>query len=108
MALHNSYGVKGQSTGIGTPSLTGHTLSFVWTNNVLAGALGYPYPSITWMPTPTEYRAQFDADYRLTAQSIYHNKATDGSDLGFNWVSSTAQVPRPHAPGNVRVVAGVP
>jgi hypothetical protein len=60
------------------------------------------------MPTPTEYRAQFDADYRLTAQSIYHNKATDGSDLGFNWVSSTAQVPRPHAPGNVRVVAGVP
>jgi hypothetical protein len=108
MALHNQYGVKGQSTGIGTPSLTAHTLAFYWTHNVLAGAAGYPYPSITWMPTPTEYRAQFEADYRLTAQSIYHNKATDGSDLGFNWVPSTAQVPRPHAPGNVRVVAGGP
>jgi hypothetical protein len=108
MALHNSYGVKGQSTGIGTPSLTGHTLSFIWTNNVLAGAAGYPYPPITWMPTPTEYRAQFEADYRLTAQSIYHNKATDGTDLGFNWVPSTGQVPRPHAPDNVKIVAGVP
>ena len=106
MAFHNLYGVKGQSTGIGTPSLTGHTLSFIWTNNVLAGALGYPYPSITWMPTVTEYRAQFDAEYRLTAQSIYHNKGTDGLDLGFNWVA--AAVRKPQAPGNVRVIAAAP
>jgi hypothetical protein len=83
-------------------------VAFTWTNNVLAGALGFPYPSITWMPTPTEYRAQFDAQYRLTAQSIYHNKATDGGDLGFDWVAGLAQVRRPLAPSNVKVVAGVP
>jgi hypothetical protein len=108
LALHNQYGVKGQSTGVGTPSLTAHTRSFSWTNNALAGALGFTYPSITWMPTVTEYRAQFDANFRLTAQSIYHNKGTDGRDLGFDWVPGPAQVRKPQPPGNVRVVIGAP
>jgi hypothetical protein len=108
LALHNQYGVKGQSTGVGTPSLTAHTRSFSWTNNALAGALGFTYPSITWMPTVTEYRAQFDANFRLTAQSIYHNKGTDGRDLGFDWVAGPAPVRKPQPPGNVRVVLGAP
>ena len=58
------------------------------------------------MPTATEYRAQFDAEYRLTPQSIYHGKATDGRDLGFDWVA--AAVRRPQPPGHLKVVAGAP
>ena len=106
MARHNQYGVKGQSTGIGTPSLTGHTKAYSWTNNVLAGATGFPYPAVTWMPTVSEYLAQFDPEYRLTAQSIYHDKGTDGRDLGFDWIAAAMR--RPQAPGNVRVVTGAP
>ena len=106
LAFHNQYGVKGQSTGVGTPSLTGHTKAFVWTNNVLAGSLGFPYPSLTWMPSVTEFRGQFDSEFRLTAQSYYHNIGTDGRDLGFDWVA--AAVRKPLAPGNVRVITGAP
>jgi hypothetical protein len=104
LALHNQYGVKGQGTAIGTPSLTGHTKSYVWTNNVLAGGLGNPYPSVTWLPTVAEYRAQLDADFRLTPTSGYHNLGTDGRDLGFDWVAAPVRMPQ--APTNVRVVTG--
>jgi hypothetical protein len=106
LALHNQYGVKGQSTAVGTPSLTGFTLSYSWTNNVLAGGQGFPYPSITWLPTVTEYRAQFDANYHLTPQSVYHNLGTDGRDLGFDWVATTGRAP--YAPGNLKITLGGP
>jgi parallel beta helix pectate lyase-like protein len=104
LALHNAYGVKGEGTGVGTPSLVAHTRSFTWTNNVLAGGAGAPYPAITWMPTVAEYRAQFDAEYSLKRTSVYLSAGTDGRDLGVDWTV----MPLPRSPRNLRFSFGGP
>jgi hypothetical protein len=85
LAYHNAYGVKGDGTGVGTPSLVAHTKAFVWTNNVLAGGAGQTYPSVTWLPTVIEHESQFDKDYGLLPGSPYLNAATDGRALGVDW-----------------------
>jgi hypothetical protein len=49
LANHNAYGVKGESTAVGTPSLTKFAKAFTWANNVLLGGAGKGvYPSTTW------------------------------------------------------------
>lgn len=49
LANHNDYGVKGESTAIGTPSLTKFARVFTWANNVLLGGAGRgAYPPTTW------------------------------------------------------------
>ena len=88
LAYHNAYGVKGDGTAVGTPSLTVHTKAYVWTNNVLAGGAGYPYPSITWLPAVADYQNSFDTDYRLVPLSPYVKAATDGKDVGVDWLQS--------------------
>jgi predicted Rdx family selenoprotein len=85
LARHNAYGVKGQGTAVGTPSLTAHTVGFAWTNNVLAGGAGMPYPSITWFPSVAAYVQWFDSNYHLVAGSPYLSAATDGEDVGVEW-----------------------
>lgn len=104
LARHNEYGVKGEGTLLGTPSLTAFTRSFEWTNNALAGGAFQPYPSVTWMPTLPEYRAQFDGDYSLVSTSVFRNMGTDGRDLGVDWGSTAMPIIR--VPGNVRMVGG--
>jgi hypothetical protein len=101
LALHNEYGVKGQGTAVGTPSLTGYTVGFTWTNNVLAGGAGFPYPSVTWVPTVIEYRAQFQPDYTLMPNSSFLKLGIDGLDLGCD---SVVRAPVPPAPGNLRLI----
>jgi len=85
LTRHNQYGVKGQGTGIGTPSLTAHTVGYTCTNNVLAGGAGFPYPSITWLPAVVEYNTSFDSDHRLVPGSPYVRAGTDAKDLGVDW-----------------------
>jgi hypothetical protein len=106
LSPHNSYGVKGDGTGIGTPSLVAHVRGYIWTNNVLAGGAGYPYPAVTWVPTVTDYRAQFRSDYTLIPTSTYRYKGTDGLDLGFDWVASATGTLSPIAPRNLRLSTG--
>lgn len=49
LANHNDYGVKGDSAGIGTPSLVKFAAVWTWTNNVLLGGAGKgTYPPTTW------------------------------------------------------------
>src|SRR4051812_3537388 len=89
LARHNTYGVKGQGTAVGTPSLTAFTVSYAWTNNALAGGAGFPYPSITWVPTVTAYAPCFDSNYHLVSGCPYISAATDGKDVGVDWTPST-------------------
>jgi hypothetical protein len=105
LALHNDYGVKGESTGVGTPSLVAYAKSFVWTNNVLAGGAGRPYPAGTMVPTVAEYRAQLNSDGSLISGSVYRLAGTDGRDLGLNWLVPNLPVP-PRMPQNLRFSAG--
>ena len=100
LALHNLYGVKGQGTAVGTPTLTALTVSYVWTNNVLAGGAGYPYPPITWLPSVVQYTSEFDKDYRLMPQSPYCGAATDGRDVGVDW---TLPMPLLQSPQRLRL-----
>jgi len=88
LARHNTYGVKGQGTAVGTPSLTAFTVSYAWTNNALAGGAGFPYPSLTWFPTVTAYAQCFDSNYHLVSGSPYIGAATDGKDAGVDWTAS--------------------
>jgi hypothetical protein len=103
LAWHHQYGVKGDGTATGSPSLFAYTRTLNWTNNVLAGAVGWTYPSVTWMPTVAEYRAQFDQDYRLTSSSVYHRIGSDGRDLGVDWTAALPLVPSPR---NLRIAGG--
>jgi hypothetical protein len=48
LANHNAYGVKGDGTGIGLPSLTKFATALTWANNVLLGGAGKPYPPTTY------------------------------------------------------------
>jgi hypothetical protein len=49
LANHNAYGVKGDGTGIGLPSLTRYASGFAWAQNVLLGGAGKgSYPPETW------------------------------------------------------------
>jgi hypothetical protein len=98
LARHNTYGVKGQGTAVGTPSLTAFTVSYAWTNNVLAGGAGFPYPSITWVPTVTAYAPCFDSNYHLVSGCPYISAATDGKDVGVDSTQSTAPPPPPSFP----------
>jgi len=100
LAPHNQYGVKGQGTGVGTPSLIAHTVTFTWTNNVLAGGAGQPYPAITWFPSVAVYTSQFEPDQRLVPTSPYCGAATDGRDVGVDW---NQQIPWLQSPKHVRV-----
>jgi hypothetical protein len=100
LARHNTYGVKGQGTAVGTPTLTAYTVSNVWTNNVLAGGAGQPYPPITWVPSVVEYQSQLASDYTLLPQSPYCRAATDGRDVGVDWTLPNAL---PQTPKGLRI-----
>ena len=109
LARHNVYGVKGQGTAVGTPSLTAYTVINVWTNNVLAGGAGQPYAPITWLPSVVDYDRQFALDYRLIPQSPYCGAATDGRDVGVDWTQPMPlwpTTPRPPSPTGLRVTKG--
>jgi hypothetical protein len=52
LANHNAYGVKGDGTAIGTPSLGKFAPGYVWKQNVLLGGAGKgSYPAETWFDT---------------------------------------------------------
>jgi len=101
LAYHNTYGVKGDGSGVGTPSLIAHTVTFTWTNNVLAGGAGQPYPVITWVPSVEEYVAQLDRNYHVRPTSPWSNAATDGRDVGVDW---TQPLPALQGPVRLRIL----
>lgn len=67
-----------------------------WTKNVCAGATCslYPDSANNYCPTETNWHAEFvnyaGADFHLKGTSLYHNVASDGTDLGANIDAITA------------------
>jgi hypothetical protein len=102
LANHNDYGAFGENAGIGTPALVALTRTYQWTHNVLAGGAGQTYPSVTWLPTVTAHRAQFNPDYTLVAASTYRGAGTDHQDLGASMSNPSTMFPRP--PSGLRIV----
>ena len=86
MSVHGLYGIKGDSTAVGTGTLTAYTAGYVVTANVLAGGNASAYPAGNFFPSIATWQANFldfaSRNYRLLAASVYRNAGTDGLDLG--------------------------
>jgi hypothetical protein len=83
LAFHNDYGVFGDQAGLGLNALQALVQQSTWTHNVLAGgSASIVYPPVTWRPSVTQHRANFNADHSLIVSSTYRKAGTDGADLG--------------------------
>jgi hypothetical protein len=93
---HNSYGVIGEGTGTGRPTLERYFPGAVFRRNVLAGADASLYPPDNFFPPRLEGAVFADAaagDYRLRDDSKYKGRATDGTDVGCD-LGAAAEVVR--------------
>lgn len=89
ITMHNTYGVHGSGSKIGSGTLATYFTSINFTNNVI---INNPYPNMypsTTLNTPSVETVGFidptQNKYQLTSSSQYHRAATDGTDIGVNW-----------------------
>jgi hypothetical protein len=83
---HNTYGVKGQSVGVGNATLAAFFTNVVFERNALAGGDARLYPAGNYFPTVGDFDAAFvdsaAGDYRLVTGSAFSAGASDGGALG--------------------------
>jgi hypothetical protein len=83
---HNTYGVKGESLAVGSPTLDAYFRSLVFGNNVLAGGSASQYPAGNYFPTVDEFTAAFvnaaEANFTLVPSSPFRAAASDGTAIG--------------------------
>ena len=88
LALHNEYGIIGDSTGIGNSAIAQYLTREEIRRNVLAGGDPSRYPPDNLFPKVEQFMAEFvDSardDYRLRPTSSLRQGGTDGSMLGAN------------------------
>jgi hypothetical protein len=88
LAPHNTYGIFGNSVGVGLRAIEVFFPDSVIRANVLAGGQASRYPPGNFFPSMTQFLADFVAaatgDYRLSPRSPYRRAATDGTDIGVN------------------------
>jgi hypothetical protein len=86
LALHNDYGIKGDSHGVGNDTLSTYFPGAVVTGNVIAGGASSQYPAGNQFPSVSQFYAQFvnaaSANYQLVPSSNYAKAATDGNAVG--------------------------
>jgi hypothetical protein len=87
---HNQSGVIGQGLGTGTDSINAFFPGALFLRNALAGGRASRYPGDNLFPEMDRFSEQFvnypGHDYRLRADSDFRRAATDGADLGVNFV----------------------
>jgi hypothetical protein len=90
LAPHNANGVIGQGLAMGTDTLSAYFPGGVFLKNVLAGGRSSRYPSDNLFPDMDRFQQQFvnygAHDFRLRSDSEFRRAATDGADLGVNFV----------------------
>jgi hypothetical protein len=83
---HNTYGVKGDSVAVGSPTLNAYFTALVFEHNVLAGGRASQYPAGNYFPTVDEFIAGFvnaaDANFALAPWSPFRGAASDGTAVG--------------------------
>lgn len=88
LALHNEYGIIGDSAGVGKSAIAAYLVQEDIRRNVLAGGDPGRYPPDNLFPSVQELMSEFvDAahgDYRLRPTSRLRGAGTDGSMLGAN------------------------
>jgi hypothetical protein len=95
MSAHNSYGIDGSGYQPGITSITAYLPGGTVLANVLAGGSASRYPPGNYFPTVTAWQSEFTnyaaGDYHLGSASPFKGGATDGSDLGANIDTVTAE-----------------
>jgi len=90
IAPHNANGVIGQGSAVGADSINAYFPAAVFLRNVLAGGRASRYPGDNLFPGMDRFTQQFvnyaGGDYRLKPDSEFRRAATDGADLGVNFI----------------------
>lgn len=99
ISLHNTYGIMGDSSSPGTPSITKYFPGGIVRCNVLAGGKASLYPTPNGFPSVADWNASFvspaAADYRLRAGSPVALAGCSGEMPGADILAVNAAV----APG---------
>jgi len=93
LTIENPYGIYGDGGYLGTAGLTHYTPSFVFSKNLMAGASVSENPAGNFYPVAASNVGFVDlagGNYALSSSSAYHNAATDGKDVGVDFVQLTA------------------
>ena len=90
----NSYGIFGANAGEGTKALSAYTPGAIVLRNTFAGAAASLYPAGNDFPSLAQWLADFastgGANYQLVSASRSCNAATDGKNLGVDFVELSA------------------
>jgi hypothetical protein len=85
IAAHNDYGIIGDGTAPGSPTLAPYFPEARFQNNVIVGADPGRHPAGNFFPPSWEGVGFVDlvrGNYRLSDRSPYRGKGTDGKDVG--------------------------
>jgi hypothetical protein len=85
IAVNNDYGIIGDGTGPGTPTVAAYFPRATFRRNVLVGAEPGSYPADNFFPSALAqvgFVGGSPLSYRLSAASPYRGAATDGLDVG--------------------------
>jgi hypothetical protein len=90
IAPHNQYGFIGTNTGIGNGTLTQYFPAAVIQRNIIVSGPAQAYPQTNFFPVTMDAVGFVNlavGNYQLAASSPYRNKATDGGNIGADFVS---------------------
>jgi hypothetical protein len=90
---HNNYGIIGVNQGSGLSTLNVYMPGAIVRRNVIIGADFSAYPTDNFFPTKLAKVGVADperGDYRLSAESPYKKRATDGKDVGCDFDALSA------------------
>ncbi|HZS48362.1 MAG TPA: PKD domain-containing protein [Blastocatellia bacterium] len=115
IAPSNTYGIKGDGTSTGMPTMAAYFPRGIFLKNAIAGGQAASYPLLNFFPTSMNavgFISPAAGNFGLVANSPYKFAATDGDDLGVDmgglgigpWV--TPDIP-PQVTAFASVVSGV-
>jgi len=88
---HNANGIIGQGLGVGNDSINAYFPGGIFVRNAFGGGRQSRYPADNLFPEMDKLAQQFvnygAADYRLRTGSELKRAASDGADLGVNFVA---------------------
>ncbi len=85
LVFQNQYGVIGDGTAPGSPTLQAYFPGALFRRNVIVGAVAGSYPNDNFFPRAAGlvgFVSPPEGDYRLSPSSPYKAAATDGKDVG--------------------------
>jgi hypothetical protein len=98
----NKYGIFGDNSSEGIPSLTKYTPNAYVHANAIGGADPAIYPTDNDYPSLAQWLADFvdrsAANYQLVSTSLSNNAATDGKDIGVDFAELEAALTGTSAP----------